>query len=288
MKVNVVGEVREDVAWTLVVETNGADEAAVQRTAETTSLRHDDLGDVLALSIRSTGEMRQSSTLDLKVPARLVVRVESARNTRIAGVADVRLENLVGDTDVRQVAGSVSGAHRNGKLHVEDVGSVNLTLVSSEASLIAVRGETSLSVRNGTTRVERGRGAMNVEMNSQTLTVVEPAGDVRASGVGGHIMVEHPRAAVNVDSRRTRVDLTIDRAFPVTVFTTEADVHLTLAPDVPIVLDVVAESGSIDAAALSLPVERLEAEHRLVHTFGTDARVAIRSQRSAVVITPGK
>ena len=116
--VNVLGETRDDVAWTLTVETNGQDEGAVQRTAEATSLRHDDLGDVLALSIRSTGEIRQSSTLDLKVPARLVVRVESARNTRIAGVSEVRLENLVGDTDVRRVAGSVSGAHRNGKLHV--------------------------------------------------------------------------------------------------------------------------------------------------------------------------
>jgi hypothetical protein len=286
--VNVLGENRDDVVWTLTVETNGQDEAAVRRAAESTTLRHDDLGDVLALSVRSVGDIRQSSTLDLKVPARLVVRVESARNTRIMGVAEVRLENLVGDTDVRRVAGLVSGAHRNGKLIVDDVGEVNLTLVSSEATILDVRGGTSLSVRNGETRVERGRGAMTVEMNSQALTVVEPFGDVRVSGVGGHVTLERPRAAVNVDARRTRVDLAIDRAFPATVFTTESEVSLTLAPGAPVALDIVSESGTIDAGAMSVPVDTVAQDQRLVHAFGNAARVAIRTQRSAVVITPGK
>ena len=156
VKVNVVGEVREDVAWTLV-DSDGADEAAVQRTAES-HFRFATIISATSWRCESGQRARCACALDLKVPAPAGraggKRTQHPHRRRDS---DVRLENLVGDTEMlRGGRVGVSGAHRNGKLHVKECGSVNLTLVSSEASLIAVRGETSLSIRNGTTRVERG------------------------------------------------------------------------------------------------------------------------------------
>lgn len=288
VSVDVRGEERGDLAWELSVEANGPDDAAARAAAAATVLQTDNLGEVMAMSVRAPGEARQAGTLVLRVPAGLGIRVESARRTAISGVATVRLENLVGDAEVRAISGAVHGAHRNGTLLVEQTGDVTLTLATSEATFRAVRGTLTIAARNGSTRIEQPLGVTSVEVNGQSLTVIDSGGEVHASGLGGEITIERPRASVEVDVRRMRVSLLLDRAVPTTVFTTEAGVELTLPSTLPIALDVASESGSIDATAIGLTTERNGDGSRLSHTFGNEARVAIRSQRSSIVIKSSK
>ena len=49
--VHVVGESRTDIEWTLIVEATGPDDDAARRLGEGTSVRHEDLGRVLSLSL---------------------------------------------------------------------------------------------------------------------------------------------------------------------------------------------------------------------------------------------
>lgn len=287
--VEVVGEARDDLAWELGVEANAADDGAARTIAEATTLRHDDLGGVMALSVRAPGAALQASTLTLRVPARLGIRVESARRTRITGTAGVRLENLVGDVEVSAIDGLVEGSHRNGRLTIDDVDGVLLTLVGSNALLRRVRGTTTINARGGATRLEGSRGPATVEINGQPLTIVESSGPIRAGGTGGEIVVERPRGSVDIDARRMHVGLTIDRAVPVTVFTTETRIDLAIDATLPVALDIVAEDGgTIDASAVGLIAEARDGTSRLAHEFGREARVAIRGRRGGIVITSGK
>lgn len=285
--VEVQGEPRQDIGWTLTVEATGGDAVAAQGRADGTTLRHDALGTVTALSVRSSSDAPRTTALVLRVPSHLLLRVESARQTTIADVAAVRLENLVGDVTVRRPGIGLTGSHRNGALLLEDAGEVSLTLIGSEAVTRRTRGATSINARNGSTLVDASIGPITVESGSQHLTIVEPHADVRATGIGGEITIERPRSHVDIDARRARIALSLDRATPATIFSTEASVTLTL-PSEPVHLDVVSESGSIDASAVPIAAIEEHGDSRLVAGTNESVRIAIRSQRSSVVIAPAK
>jgi hypothetical protein len=248
----------------------------------------DDVGDVLSLSIHAPPDSHQTSTLTLHVPSRLAVRIESARRSTVTGVGAIRLENLVGDVTLRDIAKSVGGSHRNGELTVQNVGNLALTLTGSRATITRVQGAATLNARNGQCRLVDSLGAVTIEANAQTLVIEAPASTVRVSSIGGETTIERPQHDVHLDGRRTKTTVLLDRAVPVTLFTTEATATLTLAGALPIALDVAAMSGEIDAAAFELTSEELDGNARLVHAFGTTARVAIRNQRGKIVIAARK
>ena len=282
--VDVRGEARADIAWTLQVDTTGPSDAAAHRTAELTRFTHDEIGPVLALGTRSPEDVPRAGTLTLRVPSRLTVRVETARRTHIAAVAGVRLENLVGDTTLTSVAGSIDGAHGNGDLTIDDSRDVTLTLAGSRTTIRRSHGAVALTARNGETRIEQATGRVDADTINQRLTIIEPAREVRVGGVGGEITIERPRAAVDVDARRSHVQALLDRAVPITVFSAEGEVTLSLPDHVPISLDVEADTGRIDATAIGLtPIDR-DGRSRIIRTVDEASRVAVRGDRSGIVI----
>jgi hypothetical protein len=287
-EVIVEGGERTDIAWSLDAEARGPTDDAARQAAERIRLEHDDLGTVVAMWVRGPDDAPRTSTLTLQVPSRLAVRVESARRTRISSVAGVRLENLVGDADLKRITGGISGAHRNGQLSIDDVRDVTLALIGSTAVIRRPLGAVSLSARNGSTRIEQPAGAVVAEATNQDLTIVDSLGNVRVGGLGGEITIERPRAAIDVDARRTRVMLRLDRAVPATVFSAEGGVTLTLDDGPLVSLDVIADAGKIDAQRVGLtPVDR-DGHSHLVQSIDGAARVAIRGERSNIVIAPGK
>jgi hypothetical protein len=287
-EVAVEGGDRTDIAWSLEAEARGPSDTAAREAAERIRLQHDDLGTVLALSVRGPDNTPLTSKLTLRVPSRLAVRVESARRTRLSSVAGVRLENLVGNADLKHIAGGIDGAHRNGELTIDDGRDVTLALIGSTAVIRRSLGAVSISARNGSTRIEQPAGAVVAEATNQHLTVVESLGDVRVGGVGGEITIERPRRAIDIDARRTRVTLLLDRAVPATVFSAEGGVMLTLADVSLVALDVIADVGKIDAQRVGLtPVDRDGRSH-LTQAIDGAARVAIRGEASSIVIAAGK
>lgn len=280
----VEGGDRTDVAWRLEAEASGSNDAEARQTAERIVLQHDDLGTVLAVSVRAPEETPRTSTLTLEVPARLRVRVESARRTTITSVAGVRLESLVGETTLRQVTGPIEGGHRNGNLLIEDAQDVALTLVGSVAVLTRPRGVVDVNARNGSTRIEASAGRVTAEVNSQHLTIVDSAAAVRVGGIGGAITIERPRDAIDVDARRAPVELVLNRGVGATVFSAEGDVTLRVDDIAGISLDVVADANRIDASAVGLASDERDGRSVLTRTVDNAPRVAIRSERGGIVI----
>ncbi len=137
----------------------------------------------LARFLRSRSALRticrHTSELTLRVPPRLVIRVEHARRSTVEGVAGVRLENLVGDVQVRSVAGEVTGSHRNGALGISAAGAVRLTLVGVTAVIAGTRGEVAVTSRNGQSRFEHTQGAIALDVNNETVTIADSAAAVR-------------------------------------------------------------------------------------------------------------
>jgi hypothetical protein len=284
----VEGTDRADVAWSLEAEATGPTDDVARATAQRLALQHDDMGSVLALSVRAPEDTPRTSTLTLQVPARLLVRVESARRTAITAVAGVRLENLVGDTTLRRVTGAIEGGHRNGELTIEDVEAVTLTLVGSTAVVTRPRGPVDVNARNGSTRIDAPAGRVTAEVNSQQLTIVDPAAAVRVGGIGGEIAIERPRAAIDIDARRTRVTVALDRAVPLTVFAAQGDVTVTVDDVSRVALDVIADSGRIDATGVGLAAVERDGRSMLTQAVDNAPRIAIRGERNSIVIAPVK
>jgi hypothetical protein len=285
--VHVVGEDRGDIEWTLTVEASGPDNDSARRLGESTTVRHDDLGRVLSMAVRADGE-GAAGALHLRVPSSLLLRIESARQTRVSGVAGVRLESLVGDVTLDGIAGAVDGAHRNGHLEINDAGTIELTLAGSDATLRRARGGVSLNARNGSTRIEATTGPTVVEVTGQDLTIADAGGTVRATAVGGAVTIERPGASVDVDARRARVGVLLSSAVTTTIFATEGHVTLAIPSALAVRLDVVSESGTIDASAVNRAAVVTDGDSVLTAGDDRAARVSIRAQRSSIVISPGK
>ena len=291
-EVTVIGEDRADVTYSMTVEAMGPDKATAEARASGTTVKPDDLGDVLALVMTGPTTGRGAIKLMVKVPRGLAIRIDGARRTRVSGVAEVFLDNLTGETTVSSVAGGLSGTHRNGPLTVSDVGSLSLTLVGSKAVLSKVRGASKVIARNGgQLRVEAPSGPVDVEMNVTSVTVTEPSALVSVTGTGNDestLAIDRPSADVKVDVKRVRVSMLLTAPVPATILTTTHPLRLTLADGVPVTVDAAAVRGSISASDFNLVATVEGDEAHLTHSFGDRARIALRNQNGEIVIARRK
>ncbi|MEO8071071.1 MAG: hypothetical protein ABI652_06690 [Acidobacteriota bacterium] len=288
--VTVVGEPRQDIGYELTVTANAADDPAAADIAERTVLAQDDLGATLLLRLNAPAQARQTAVAIFRVPARISVRIAGARKTSITGVSAVNLDAALGETTIRNIAGDVEGAHRNGPLLINDAGAVTLTLSSSTATIVGVRGRSSVTLRNGQCRVTDAAGAVDADVTNGTLVVTNPAQSVIVAGSGGQVTIAGPRGDVKIDARRTSIDVSLTTAAAVTVLTSDAPLHIAMRADISALLDAVAsENGTIDASGFSLTPEVNGTESRLSHRLGDGAaRIALRNQRGPIVIRETK
>jgi hypothetical protein len=286
--VQIVGEARQDIEYTLTVESNGPDEATARQYAERATLTEDTAGPVLVLRAGYPRELRQVASITLRVPERLSVRVEGAQGRatlEVTGTSGVQLDGVVGDVRIGDVGGKITGTHRNGELTIARAAAVNVTLVSSKATLEAIEGPITVSARNGRCQIAGSTGPIELDATNVDISIVKSAGVLRVRGNGGAIAIDDPRAEVNIDVRRAAVAVTAARPVPMTILTTDAPLSVRLAGPPAIKLDAVTTEGTIDASDFSLTPEAAGDETRLVHSFGTAvAPVALRNRRAPIVI----
>jgi hypothetical protein len=281
----VTGESRTDIAWTLAVDAVAPDETAARRNADQITLGTDEMGSILAMAVRAPRGVRQMATLTLHVPARLTVRIDGARRTTVSSVAAVRLDATAGDASLQQIAGAVSGTHRNGTIAVADAGSITLTLAGANATIDRTRGETTVEVRNGACQARDLAGAFTVDASNASVELTHAMGTARLTISGGRATVVEPRGAVRIDARNAAVSATLERAVPLTTIATGGGVRLTLAREtLPIAIDAVADPGTIVATDLGLTPDVRDRTATLRHAFGNDARVALRIDGGEIVI----
>jgi len=292
-EVTVTGESRTDVGYELVVDATGPDEKTAREAAGRASLAIDRVGASLRLRVTSARGARQTARLVLKVPARFAVYIDGAgSNTRVRAerTAAVHFEGVVGDSTAADIAGAVTGSHRNGTLAISGAGDVTMSLVSSRLSLTGARGAVSLIARAGRAEIGETAGPIDIDGTNEETLIVRPRKPVRVGGTGGRVRVVAPEDRVSIDVRRTSVDVTLDRAVAITATTTEAPLQIWLSGEPSIAVDAVATDGGIvEASAFGLSAIALDQESRLRHAFGAGgAVVALRNQRGNIVIAVAK
>lgn len=289
--IHIVGEEdRKTISYELHVESNGPDQATATEYAKRSTLKQDDLGSSLALSVSNPVAGTQWNALVLRVPARLTVRTDGS-GAEISGVTSVDLQQVQGTVAVRSVSGAVTGSHRNGDLTITDVGSVDLSLSSSRAKISGVAKSLMLSGRNGRCEIAQSHGPVEIDEQTMDTRVNEAAGPVRVSGTGGRTTITSPHQEVKVDCRRAEVEVLLDAPVPVTLLSTDETMRLTLEGPPAITLDAVAsEGGKIQLEDLEIPITSADGEYRCSRAFGgaSAPKVMLRSARGNVVIRKAK
>jgi hypothetical protein len=286
--VEVIGEDRADIAYSLSVSSNGATDEEAMTYARAVAVTQDDLGFALRVSLSSPEEARQSAGLVLRVPAGLAVNVEGRANqVQIRGVAAVILDGTAGETRVEDVPGLVSGTHRGGRLTVERAGSVELSVTSARSEFADVRGSLALTARNGACDVRGGGGELTIDQVNVEVRIEAPERTVRVTGTGGEVLVVDPRDEVRVETERAEVEVQLEHAVPMTVITTNDTIRIVLAETASAAVDAIAsDGGEVQATEFDLVAETADRESRLAHTFGAEPapRVTLRNVRGDIVI----
>jgi len=283
----ITGEHRSDIAYELMVRSDGPDEATAREWAGRVTVVDDDLGLAQSLTISFPDEGSQSGRLRLRVPDHVLVRLESSGQVTVSGVRAVDMRNLGGDVTLTSVVGAVTGSHRAGDLTVNGAGSVKLELSASRAKLTSINGLVTLGGRNGECTISQSRGDIDATLTNTDLTITEQAGGIRVAGDGGALRVSRPEKNLAVDVRRMLVEVTLEAAVPATIVTTDEALRLTLVGPASFNLDAVAtDGGSIRASDFGLDATQQDRESRLAAPIGHGGpRLVLRNRRADIVIS---
>lgn len=249
--VTIIGEQRTDIASELYVWSNGFDEAQAKTLAGETRLKVDPAGPSLLITIAYPDPGSQRARLKLRVPSHLRVQFEPTEaRLEVSNVAAVDHESARGETIMRQIPGRVTVTHRGGKLTIADVGPVRLNTRGSNVELVRVKGETILQLQSGEVRCAELSGPVEIDaLASQVvLEQLENTRDaIRVNATNGRITVRGLRTQARIDGRDTEMEIAVDRAAPIAVFNSEADITLVPPPG-GYQLDAVATAGRVIVA----------------------------------------
>ncbi len=284
--VTVVGEDRSDIEYALTVSSDGPDDETAKAYADKTVFERDDVAESLVLRVSYPDEASQQSTLVVKVPARLAVRVENAVGVTMTGVASAHIESARGEVTLTDIAGAVTGAHQDDDVTVTNAGSVKLRLLRLRSKFENVRDGLTLDARDGECTILKSAGAVEVESQRAEITVTGQRGPTIVRGSDGRVTLDSPGAESKVDMRRTEVEVTLTGNVPVTILTTDQTARVIIKETASVELDAMSTSGTIQAADVNLTPETVGENTKLVHTFGTGrgARVTIRNTRGEIVV----
>jgi len=286
--VTITGEARSDIAYELKVDSTGPDGPTALSLAKRTTLTSDDLGSALALGADYPSEGSQVAALTLRVPMRLSARLDNADSVRVTHLAGVRLDGLSGEAVLQGLSGAVTGQFRTGSLAVTGASSIDMTLAGANATFDGVTHDATLTVRSGRCTLSRIRGDIEVDATNTEVVVTEPKGSVHVAASGGHVSVTLPEHAIDLEGRRTGLDVTVAAAVPMTLITSDEPVGLRFqaAPPAITVDAASSDGGSIRADDPRLAITSDNRTARLMHDFGGPSapRVVIRNQRGEIVI----
>jgi hypothetical protein len=279
------GEDRADVAYDVTFESNGADEAAARGATDQASIVSERLGAVFVVTTRGVAGSRLNANATLKIPARLQVTIENTRTADIRGVAAVALFRMTGEAQLQSIHGLVSGSHRNGRLTISNAGRVDVAIISSDLELSDVHEGVRLAFRNGSARLAKTQGLVDIDGESYRLVMTEAASTVKVAGADAEVRLERPRGPVRLETRRTSVFVEVDRPVPMMIYTTERKLEVQVDDTLPVTIDARAiDGGRIDASALGLTAEQSNGEAQLRHRVGDAAEIVLRNQHGEIEI----
>lgn len=285
-ELKVIGQDRRDLEYEFAVESTGPTPEKAAEYAKASVILKDELGPALTLRADYPDDGQQRARLILYLPTSLAVRLQSVREIEASKISALHLEGVAGDCRISEVSGPVTGVHSSGNLTVNHAGSVKLTLQGSQARFEHVSGGLSIDARNGELSVTDSKGPLEVNGVNEEITIASHAGPVRIGGSGGRVQLDDPFEETRIDMRRTELQITVRRAVPLTLLTTDEPLHLRLDGSPPIALDAIATEARVDASAFALQPDAAGRDQRLTHLFapGGAIRVSLRNLRGDIVI----
>ncbi|HET9369403.1 MAG TPA: DUF4097 family beta strand repeat-containing protein [Vicinamibacterales bacterium] len=284
-QLRITGEDREDLEYELVVNSSGPDEATATSYAKRTMLQPDEIDETLTLEINYPEEATQTAGLSLRVPHEIAVRISGRGTPVVTNVHAVYLESLLGDATLEGINGEVHGSHRSGRLTVKGAERVDLTLNSSRATLVDISRGLTLNVQGGECSVSESRGPVTIEGRNAEMRVADHDGDIRVTGTGGNLRIDAPGGWVKADVQRMEVEVTVDTAVPMTLFTTDEPLRLLLPDEAKLAVDAATSGGEIQSSEFDLTPDVRGRDARLSHNFGaSQPKIALRNSRGDIVI----
>jgi len=286
VSLTIVGEKRSDIGYEAAIRSTGPDEASARQYASKVELISDDLNMAQKLDLKLPGQGEQSGELTLRVPNRLLVKIEGAGKVIASDVRAIDLKNLSGDVTISNISERVTGSHRNGELTVTHTGGLELTLAGSRARLSDIQGPITVTARSGECVIAKSKGTVDATLQNGDFTVTDQAGPIHVAGEQGTLRVVAPDKDLAIDVRRMQVDVTLTSPVPATIVTSGETLKLSLAGPPGLALDAVTTSGGeIRVSDLAATPTREDRETRLTATIGGGGpRVVLRNSSGDIVI----
>jgi hypothetical protein len=289
----VSGEDRADVAFDLLVWSNGYDEPDARKNATDTVLMVSEVGRALVVGIDYPEPGSQRATLTVRVPWALAVRVQQSRGKlEIANVTSAELADARGQVTIRGISGRLAAVHRGGSLTIENVGELKLNTRGSDVSLKGVKGEVALQLQAGELHASAIAGPLDVESNGTRMEFTEwppVRKPLRFSTTGGSLSISGLASEMRVDARETKIDVAIDKPAPVEIYT-EGDPPMTIAvPEAGFEIEAVAIDGRLAAPEGFADVKTSGNEQRLHAAIGGGGpKITLRSSHGEITIRSRK
>jgi hypothetical protein len=288
-EVTLTGEDRKDISAELRVHSSGYDDAEAHRLATESVLSVDRAGGRMIVSVKFPRVGVQRGRLVLKVPARLETAYDATSGRlEIAGVAAVDLLNSRGDAQIRNITGRVGGAHRGGTIVITDTGPVKLSAVGSDVRLERIRGEVTLNTRSGEVKGRELAGPIDIDANGTDVELdkfEKTTGILRIKAQDGSIAIEGLRTEGRIDVRGADVDVTVDRAAPLAIYSDGGDTVEITPPAGGYQLDAVASHSTVTVANETVPVVTNGQEQRATGPVnGGGPTITIRSGRGSITV----
>jgi hypothetical protein len=227
--------------------------------------------------------------MTMKVPQRLAVQLQGGGNTlAISHLAGIELGGARGKVDIGDIAGLVSGAHRGGELQIVHAGAVKLTTTGTDVKIDGVGGSMSLTMRGGDLKAGEIAGPIDLDTSGTDIAIDrldKTTGIVRINAVGGSLEIKGLRTEGRFDVRGSDVDVTIDRAAPLAIYSEGGDPIAITPPNGGYQLDAVASDGTITLPEGMLNVTTTGSEHRATGPIkGGGPTLTIRSRRGNITV----
>ena len=287
--VTITGEDRMDIDAEFRVHSSGYDDAEAQRLAKESVLTIDRAGGRLVLTTSYPEAGIQRGAVVLKVPSNLSISLDGGNGELvIAHVAAVDLGNARGQAELRDISGRVSGNFRGGELHVTNAGSLKLTTVGVDLRLEQIRGEATLNTRAGELKGSELAGPIDIDSNGTDIALEKldkTTGILRINAVAGEVVVKGLRTEGRIDVRGTDVDVEVERAAPLAIYSEGGDPVEITPPPGGYQLDAVANDGTLSLPTGTLEVATSGQERRATGPVnGGGPTITIRSARGNITV----
>lgn len=246
-KLAIVGADRDDVSATLEATVFGGDDADARKAGEQVALTLTATEGALDLAI-ALPPQRRRPLLDLRVevPRRLAVRIEGRGEMQVDGVAAVELETRAGAVALRDIAGPISGEHREGAVSATHVRDVQLVTRRATVRLEDVKGTVGGELIDGRALLRDVAGRIGLETNRMEVDIERATGGVTLASHDGTVTLRDAGGPVSFEGERCRLTITASRGVPISASSSDAIVDLQWPTD-GVTLDATAVDGRIDA-----------------------------------------